>query len=244
MKAISTLGAVVFCTLVLAGASAHAQSWLDRVKDLFKSEQENAAALTADEISGALRDALRVGTERVVSTLGRTDGFNKAADVHIPLPGALKKVQSALAKIGMSGVTDDLELRLNRAAELAVPKAKGLFADAISKMTIDDARAILNGPDDSATRYFRDKMSGPLAAEMKPIVEQELANTGAIKSYDRMMERYKSIPFVPDAQANLTDYALGKTIDGIFLYLGREEAAIRKDPAKRTTELLRKVFGK
>jgi hypothetical protein len=245
MKGIRGYSAVVvFFSLILASTTAQSQGLFDRVKGLFTSQQDDAAALTAGEISGALRDALRVGTERVVSTLGRTDGFNAAPDVHIPLPGTLQKVQKVLGKVGMSGMADDLELRINRAAEAAVPKAKGLFADAISQMTIDDARAILNGPDDSATRYFQDKMSAPLSAEMKPVIEKELASAGAIKAYDSMMGQYRSLPYAQKVEANLTDYALGKTVDGIFLYLGREEAAIRQDPAKRTTELLRKVFGK
>ncbi|MBT3766767.1 MAG: DUF4197 domain-containing protein, partial [Rhodospirillales bacterium] len=92
-------------------------------------------------------------------------------------------------------------------------------------------------------QYFRGKMSAPLATDMKPIVNDQLAEVGAIASYDNMMGEYKSLPFVPDAKADLTNYVLEKAIDGVFLYLGREEAAIRENPAKRTTELLQKVFA-
>lgn len=243
-------GAVLGVLLVAvpAGNPAGAQGLFDRVKGIFGASEADrtqgvASALTAEEISGALKDALRVGSERVVRTLGRKDGFNTSPDVHIPLPGTLKTVQSGLARVGASGMVDELELRLNRAAEAAVPKAKDLFVGAISEMSIEDARAILKGPDDSATQYFRAKMSPALAADMKPIVEDELASVGAIQAYDRMMDRYEALPFVPDASANLTDYVLDRTIDGVFLYLGREEAAIRKNPAKQTTALLRKVFG-
>lgn len=244
------LAATIACA-ALAVMPARSQGFLDRGKDIMKglgggesSPAAGASSLTTGEIAGGLRDALRVGSERVVGTLGRDDGFNKSPDVHIPLPGSLKTVQSVLGKVGMGGLADDLELRLNRAAEAAVPKAKGLFADAIAQMTIDDAQKILNGPKDSATQYFRSKMSAPLANEMKPIVNDQLANVGAIASYDKMIGQYKTVPFVPDAKANLTDYVLGKAIDGVFLYLGREEAAIRDDPAKRTTELLQKVFAR
>lgn len=243
---------------VAAAPAAHAQGLLERGKDLMKglggggspspsgapSSGGAAAGLSSGEIAGGLRDALRVGAQRVVATLGKTDGFNKSPDVHIPLPGSLKTAQSMLQKVGMGKMGDDLELRLNRAAEAAVPKAQGLFADAISKMTIDDARNILNGSKDSATQYFRSKMSTPLAAEMKPIVNDQLAQVGAVAAYDKMIGQYKTMPFVPDAKANLTDYVLGKSIDGVFLYLGREEAAIRDNPAARTTDLLKKVFGR
>ena len=238
----------VFCAVMLATTPASSQGFFDRGKDLLKGlggsdGGTSASALSVGEIAGGLREALRVGSERVVGTLGRSDGFNKSPDVHIPLPGSLKTVQSMLGKVGMSSLADDLELRLNRAAEAAVPKAKKLFGDAITAMTIDDAKKILNGPKDSATQYFRGKMSAPLARDMKPIVDDQLTQVGAIAAYDKMIGQYKSIPFVPDAKANLTEYVLEKAIDGVFLYLGREEAAIRENPAKRTTELLQKVFG-
>ena len=104
-------------------------------------------------------------------------------------------------------------------------------------------RKIYNGPKDAATQYFRGKMSGPLAKDMQPIVSEELGRVGAIQSYEAMIGQYRSLPFVPDAKANLTEYVLEKAIDGIFLYLGREEAAIRENPAKRSTAILQKVFG-
>jgi hypothetical protein len=204
---------------------------------------QTGASLRDSEIARGLKEALRVGSDRVVGALGRTDGFNKSPDAHIPLPSSLQTAKKVLDAVGAGAVAEDLELRLNRAAEAAVPKARKLFGDAIAAMTLDDARAILNGPNDSATRYFRGKMSAPLAADMRPIVDAELARTGAIQSYDRMLGQYKTMPFVPDVKANLTDYVLGKAIDGVFLYLGREEAAIRENPAKRTTDLLRRVFG-
>lgn len=206
------------------------------------SSSKRTAALSDSDIGLGLRDALRVGTERVVGTLGKTDGFN-LSDVHIPLPGTLGKVQKVLKKVGQSGLADDLELRLNRAAEIATPLAKDLFWQAIEDMTLQDARGILTGPDDSATQYFRGKMSKPLANGMRPIVDDALADAGAIKSYDRMMGAYRQVPMVPDVKADLTAYVLEKAIDGIFLYIGREEAAIRHDPVKRTTSILQKVFG-
>ncbi len=204
---------------------------------------QTGASLRDMDIARGLKEALRVGSDRVVSTLGKADGFNKSPDVHIPLPPSLQTVKKVLDAVGAGAAADDLELRLNRAAESAVPKAKRLFGEAIAAMTFEDARAIYNGPKDSATQYFHGKMSAPLAADMRPIVDGELARVGAIQSYERMIGQYRSLPFVPDVKANLTDYVLGKAVDGVFLYLGREEAAIRENPAKRTTDLLKKIFG-
>ena len=234
----------VLLIAAVAVAPARAAGLSDWLKGLgLGSSSEKTPGISTSDIAGALRDALKVGSERVVDTLGRTDGFNNAPDVHIPLPDTLRKAQKVLSKFGKGKLGDDLELRLNRAAETAVPKAKGLFLDAISQMTIDDAKAILNGPKDSATRYFRERMSPRLVEEMSPIVSDQLAEVGAVQSYDKMIGKYKDLPFVPDVRADLTSYVVGKAVDGVFLYLGREEAAIRENPAKRTTELLKKVFG-
>ena len=201
------------------------------------------ARLTEAEIADGLREALRVGAERMVETLGAKNGFNSRSDVHIPLPKSLAKVQSTLAHFGVSHVADELELRLNRAAESAVPRAKQLFRDAIRDMSLQDVRSIFEGPEDSATRYFRGKMVAPLTDRMKPIVDQELTSVGAVRAFDEMMRQYRSFPFVPDAKADLTGHVLERAVDGVFLYLAREEAAIRKDPVKRTTTLLRRVFA-
>ncbi len=224
-----------------------AQGLLKQGRGLLDKALENlpgtSTALTDADIDGGLREALRIGSERVVASLSQIDAFNADPDIHIPLPGNLANVQSALSRVGLSALADDLELRMNRAAELAIPHAKELFFGAISQMTLEDARGILTGPEDAATRFFQDKMTAPLTDRFTPIVNDQLAEAGAIRSYDRMLGDYKKIPFVPSVEADLSPYVVEKALDGLFLFLGREEAAIRADPAKRTTDLLRKVFG-
>lgn len=228
-------------------AQVGAQSgWLEKAKELWGGSgggESASGVLSSEEIAAGLKEALRVGTDNVVARLGTVNGFNTDPSVHIPLPDSLQKVQSTLEKVGMSSMMDDLELRLNRAAEVATPKAKALFLESIQAMTLDDVRRIYEGPNDAATRYFQSKMSAPLAREMQPIVNNSLSEVGAIKAYDDAMGRYEAIPFVPDVKADLTGYVVDKGMDGVFFYLAKEEAAIRQDPVNRTTELLRKVFG-
>jgi len=236
---------VIVTSYFLFGAGTAQSSWWQKGTDLLKSPSGSTAqqALSSEEVGAGLKDALLVGSENVVSQLGRLDGFNLDPAIHIPLPNQLKSVKSMLAKVGMSSMLDDLELKLNRAAEVATPKAKELFAQAISEMTFDDVMNIYNGPDDAATRYFQGKMTPPLAREMQPVVEQSLAEVGAVQSYDNVMKEYRSMPFVPDVKTDLTSYVVDKGMDGIFHYIAVEEAAIRQNPAKRTTELLQRVFG-
>lgn len=232
-------------TIVLIGFSVQASAgWLDKLKGMVSGDAEEEQALSTDDIGGGLKEALRVGTENVVGNLGTADGFNLDPAIHIPLPEKLGQVRNVLGKIGMDSMLADLETQLNRAAEIATPKAKRLFIGAINDMTLDDVMAIYKGPEDAATQYFRSKMSGPLAIEMKPVVDTSLADVGAAKTYDAAMEHYNSVPFVPKVDADLSDYVVEKGMDGIFFYLAKEEAAIRQDPAKRTTDLLKRVFGK
>lgn len=246
-----------FAKILLAAAcsfslpAATQADWLDKVKEFAEkeisgkdtgSQQEMVSGLANEDIVAGLKDALRVSSTLVVDQLGQPDGFNSDSLIRIPLPKSLQKARDFAAKVGAASMFDDLELKLNRAAEAATPKAKQLFQQAIQKMTLKDAKAILNGPDDAATRYFQNNMSAGLAQEMKPIVESSLLEVGAINSYDKALSKYKDLPFAPDIKANLTEHVIDKGMSGIFLYIAEEEKAIRANPVKRTTELLKKVF--
>ncbi len=202
-----------------------------------------SAQLSNMDISSAFKQALTIGTGNVVSQLGQTGGFNLDPAVHIPLPGNLAKAQGFLKKAGASHLLDDLENRLNTAAEIATPHAKELFVNAISQMTFDDVLQIYNGPQNSATQFFQRTTSTDLSSRMTPFVNQAISQAGVVASYDRLISQYQNIPFMPDLKADLTNYVVKQGIDGIFLYLGQQEATIRQDPARHTTDLLKKVFG-
>ena len=248
---------IAFCVILVASAtSAHAGFFDDLKKGIGNvgsgggsdkavegSTSTSGTNLSSDQVGGGLKEALRVGTERVVGQLGTKDGFLADPQVKIPLPKSLKRVRSALKMAGMEGQMDDLEVRLNRAAEEAVPHAQTLFVDAISEMTIQDAMDIYNGGDDSATRYFQKKMTPKLTEAMQPIVNDSLADVGALALYDQAIGDYKDLPFVPDVRTDLTGYVVEKGLDGVFFYLAQEEAAIRNNPLARSTDLLKSVFG-
>ncbi|MBC7906190.1 MAG: DUF4197 domain-containing protein [Rhodospirillaceae bacterium] len=227
-------------------------SLLDMGKGVLQQQLNQPAApssgtrgqsLSTTDISSGLKDALRQGASAVTARLGRADGFNADPQVHIPLPDTLRSVQSGLKMAGLSGAADELELKLNRAAESAAPQAKQIFLSALDRMSLDDARAILNGPKDSATQYFKRTMSPDLKTAMRPVVDRNVAEAGVVKSYEAMTASAKGLPMVGDGRAMLTNHVLDYALSGIFRYLADEEAAIRSDPAKRSTELLRKVFA-
>lgn len=198
--------------------------------------------LSDGQISSGLKDALRVGTQKAVATVGRPGGFLNDSKVHIPLPGPLAQVKSGLGMVGASGLADDLEQRINKAAEAAAPQAAGIFGDAVGRMSIQDARGVLTGPPDSATQYFKRTTSDQLTQAMKPIVDKSLANVGALQSYSALTDKAKTLPFASGINLDLSSYVVGKTLDGIFFYLAKQEQDIRANPAARTTDALRTVF--
>jgi len=241
---LNTVIITILLALLLSNSSMAAFDWLQKGRQLLEGETgTQSQTMSNQELGAGLKEALRVGAERVVGQVGTLDGFDADPKIHIPLPDNLAKPRSILAAIGYGSLFDDLELKLNRAAEAAAPEARVLFLNAIEAMTLEDVQAIYNGPDDAATQYFRSKMNTPLREKMQPIVDRSLAEVGALNSYDTAIGKYKTLPFVPDVKADLSAYVLDKGLDGIFFYLAREEAAIRQNPVKRTTELLQKVFG-
>ncbi len=205
----------------------------------------SGAGLSQGEIGSGLKDALKVASQRVVGRVGKTGGYNGDPAIRIPLPAPLQKIQAPLKAVGAGDMLNDLQLKMNQAAEQAAPKALGILTDAASKMTIDDARTILGGPPDAATQYFKRTTSASLTASFRPIVDNSLAGVGAVGAFQAVQAKASGIPLAgQEVQGfNLTDFTVGKALDGLFHYLGEEEAAIRTNPAARTTDLLKKVFG-
>ena len=244
------IAALALATLLIAGP-ASAQSWLktlqgavDKATGGSGSSSGTIAGLTTEDMIAGLKEALRVGTETVTGQLGAADGFNADQAVHIPLPEKLQNAQAMLKKFGLSALADEVELKLNRGAEAAMPKAKELVWNAINQMTLDDAKGIYDGPKDAATQYFRRVATPDLKATVAPVIDDALRDVGALSAYDQLVGQYKTIPFVPDLRADLQGHATDLALEGLFTYLAREEAAIRENPAKRTTELLTRVFGR
>lgn len=246
MKTIFKPLAGLFAGVLLAACAADGSPDLDSLTAAAKSAlegSEGGGALSTDEITRGLKEALVTGSNIVVSQLGQTDGFSDDPAIRIPLPQSLQKARDVASKFGLEGSFDDLELKLNRAAEEATPKAKALFMGAIRDMSVEDASGILRGPDNAATEYFRNKTGDSLQAQMRPIVDQALAQVGAVSSFNELLSKYNNIPLAPKVEADLTGHVVEEGSDGIFYYLAEEEKAIRENPLKRTSQILQRVFG-
>jgi hypothetical protein len=199
--------------------------------------------ITSREATSALKAALEKGSRAAVGQLGRADGFLGNPRVKIPLPDSLQRAERAMRRFGMGRQADELILAMNRAAEAAVPEARQLLVDSVRRMTVQDAKGILQGGDTAGTDYFRRSTQDALRQRFLPIVKQATARVGLARHYNAYAEKGVAFGLVKQEHANLDEYVTQKALDGLFLVLADEEKKIRQDPVGSGTAIIRKVFG-
>lgn len=251
----STIALVATLMTVSISQTATAQSFFDKAKQALGDAMNSGgsttgsgsgtgiSALSSDTVEKGLKQALDIGVDLVTNQLGAKDGFNADPVAHIPLPENVKNAQKLLNAAGLGSYADEIELRMNRAAEQTMSDAGDILINAISQMTISDAKGILDGPDDAATSYLRRVSGTDIEGRLRPVITDALAQTGALSLYDQMLGQYAKLPFVPDLKGSLTDHATAKAMDGLFHYIALQEADIRSDPTRWTTDILKQVFS-
>ncbi len=208
--------------------------------------QANALAvsdLSNKDASGGLKAALSQGIGKAIGSLGAADGFFKNPAVKIPLPDYLKKAEKGMRMFGMGKQADELVLKMNRAAEAAVPEAKTLLLGSLKQMTVNDAKNILTGGEDAATQYFKKTTSTEMSAKFLPIVTKATENVQLAQQYNKFAEMGGKFGLIKKENANLEQYVTQKTLDGVYLMIAQEEKAIRQDPVGQASSLIKKVFG-
>lgn len=199
--------------------------------------------LSEQETNDGLKLALNQGVSKAVSLLGGTDGFMGNKEVKIPLPDSLKKIEKGMRLVGMGNQADELILKMNRAAEQAVPEAKALLTNAVKQMSVTDAKNILTGPQDAATQYFKKTTASDMAAKFLPIVQKATAEVQLADTYNKYAEMGSKFGVIKKEDANINQYVTQKALDGVYLMIAKEESAIRQDPMGQASSLLKKVFG-
>jgi hypothetical protein len=235
---------IILLSTGLLFSGAQAQSPLDDLRKRAEEALGNKRGPNDDRIAAGLKEALTVSTRKAVASTGHVDGFLKNAAIKILLPEKLRTVGKGMRLMGMGQQVDALEVGMNRAAEQAAPAARQIFIDAVTKMSIADARHILSGGDTAATEYFKTASREQLTAAFSPIVHRAMENVGVIKQYNQLMQNPMAARAAESQDFSIDKYVVGKTMDGLFYVMGEEERKIRKDPAAQTTALLREVFGK
>ena len=223
----SRLAVSLCCALLFCASTALASSLAD---------------LTNADATSGLKAAMEKGSSAAVAKLGVADGFLKNPKVKIPLPSSLKKARPALSMLGKEKQLDDLEVAMNRAAESAVPMAKPLLVDAVKSMSVDDAKKILKGGDTSVTDFFRDKTSAKLKVQFLPHVKEVTDRSKLSAKYNNAVKQVSGYGLAKNTPT-VEDYVTQKALDGLFLMIGEEEKAIRKDPVKSGSAIISKVFG-
>jgi hypothetical protein len=201
------------------------------------------SGISNTEATGGLKQSLNEGSLAAAAKLGVQNGFFNNPQVKIPLPPALKKAESALRFAGMKKQADDLVLSMNRAAEAAVPEAKPLLADAVSKMTLQDAKGILTGGPTSVTDYFKRTTSAQLTQRFLPIVKNATDKVGLAQQYNSLAGQGAALGLIKKDDAKIENYVTSKTLDGLYFMIGEQEKALRANPLGATSDIVRKVFG-
>lgn len=257
MKIRTPLGILTAFLALAFSTSAVAQgNWADRLKGAVptlpsETADPEAAPTTVpldaehETLVAGLKEALAKGTERAIELAGATGGFMDNPKIRIPMPGPLENASSMLRGVGLGRQVDEFEQSMNRAAEQAAPKAQEIILQAIRDMSIEDARGILVGPADGATRFLRRRAGEPIADAFRPVISESMQETGVTKAYTELTGQIGAR--VPGMSAlddlDLNEYVTGKALDGVFALLAEEERKIRQDPVARTTDLLKEVFG-
>jgi hypothetical protein len=204
---------------------------------------QSLAGITDREAFDGLRAALEKGALVAVSVLGKADGFLGNPKVRIPMPGFLEDGAKLLKVTGQGKRVDELVTSMNRAAEAAVPLGKDLLVKAVRNLSVDDARRILTGGDNSVTTFFADKTRSPLSELFLPVVQRATEGVGLADKYNRVASKASGLGLLKPEESNIQRYVTTKTLDGLYLIIGEEERKLRQDPVGAGSALLKKVFG-
>ncbi len=213
------------------------------LQGIVDSLPQSGGILSNADMAAGLRQALDFGIEKQVTKLTKTDGFYRNELVKILLPAELKKVDKGLRDIGLGSLADEGLKVLNRAAEDAVKEATPIFVNAVKDITFGDAKNILLGTDDAATKYLTTKTQTSLYDKFHPVINSSFTKVGADQVWANLINRYNAIPFTTKVNPDLTDYVTAEALKGVYTMIAVEEKQIRTSVGARSTDLLRRVFA-
>jgi hypothetical protein len=217
--------------------------------------------LTDSEIAAGLKSALEVGSNYALKTLGSKDGFLLDQVVKIGLPQDAAKIIKQISDSPLVGnvikntikdIEGELILTINRAAEASIEGVIPIVIDAITSMSIQDAKSILFSSNQiAATDYLREKTYNPLCNLCGSVIGEALnkkivLNGSAQDVWEKFTNCYNIAALfvnLDPIETDLTLYTTQKALNGVFLKVGNEEVKIRTDASARVNDLLRRVFG-
>jgi len=227
-------------------------------------ETMSMGVLSTDLITKAFKQALKIGVNKAVDTLGKKGGFMDNPAARIPLPPPFSQMESMIRVAGGGDMIDEFILSMNRAAARAAPQTAGIFVASIDDMSFNDAADMLMMDGSPATDYFKRNTREDLKKLITPIIIKEMKTNKVYKYYDAvktvadpmtkgfakmtnfmgMAEKIGVKKYIPQNAVNIEEYITDHTIDAIFFMIGQSEKLIRTNPVHQTTAELRKVFGR
>jgi hypothetical protein len=237
MKKILILSVII----TFSGVKSSEAQLLKGTKEIFKSDR---SALSQEEAGEGVKEALLKGISRGVEEVNKADGYLKNPQIAIPFPPDAQRAEAKLRSIGLGDKVDEVIVSLNRAAEDAAAEAKPIFIEAIRGLTFQDALNIVRGEQDAATQFLQRNTTNSLTEKFKPIIGNSLEKVNATRYWEGVMTSYNKIPLVQKVDPDLEAYVTERAIAGLFVMVAKEELAIRSNPAARTSEVLKKVFGR
>jgi hypothetical protein len=234
-------------------------------KATMNTTNTSTSNISDSTVTSGLKEALKTGVNYAVTQLGSSNGYLDNSAVKIPLPDNLAKAETLLRSVGGNQMADNLINSMNTAASKAAPKTAEVFINAIDKMSVTDAQAILSGGNEAATNYFKANTSNSLKKLIAPIIQETMKENQVATYYDTVNNLYKSSAkglvdnsgvmgmaksfgvdsYIPgSSDESLDEYITTKAIDGLFTMIGQKEAAIRANPVEQTSSILKQVFGK
>lgn len=185
------------------------------------------AGAAPPKVRSMVTGILDKASDGALDRLSQPGAFYADTAVRIILPGAAGGVASKLLDMGGKlGLTDDLTRTINDAAGSAAAEAKPIFRSAIDNLKITDAPGLI-ATRDGGTRYLKRSAGPTLRSKIRPLMVAALDRLGAFRMLDGLGGTAASLGLTRD---KLSDSVTDQALNGIYSYMGSEEAKLRANP--------------
>lgn len=181
------------------------------------------AALAGDN---PVQRLLMLSAQSAFAKLTMPDGFWNSRVARFGLPVLFRKTPAnAAGPLGKDAFREQLQRRLNNLAESGARGAAPIVGEFARKMTVADPAAILRGKPSAATTLLRLEAGSALVNAMLPAMEQTL-----VAAQDPIVSQ--AVTALAGVSFRDVAHAVALAADnGIWYEIGKEEAAIRANPA-------------
>lgn len=194
--------------------------------------------LTEQDAVAALRQMLQLGAR------GNLQGaFSKDAVMASIFPEGLRKTLNTLQQLGLTSEIDRFTNTMSLAAEQTATRSVPIFVKGIGNMNFTDGIRIVKNGGTSATDFLRTSIGSELRSEIKPVMQQALAEYKLEEQWTKIIQPARAL--VGDRlNLDLPTLMAGLVSEKMFQKLEQTEQEIRSNAAARTTPLLQKVFSR